>query len=318
MKKQVFFLTIFTFLFCLSYPAVAVEEIEQEHVKTFSLEAPEGLTFSGIDLSNLDANSNTTIYMHQSQGTYTFQINSTKTYGTYFKFNVSVTSPNGTVQSKELSTVALLNRNYDLHIQHYYTLWNETFVDESYDLDVYATLSPLSTSFDFISPEGYNVESFHKVSAESTSYYDIILYAVTGEELDAQQKNKIFAPVTEALSDAFTWTWEMVVATIAKIPYIGGYLSGILILTALTLDSIIFYGNLFVVEYIETTILTFEFFVLSYAFTRKGRLWVKFKKVVDCHIRLVEFVLNVGEKLIGGFTKIVSAIAQIIQALKPI
>ena len=317
MKKKSFFSVLL--LLCLSIlPVTAVEEIEQEHVKTFSIEAPEGLTFSGIDLSNIDANSNTTIYMFQSQGMYTFQINSTKTYGTYFTWNITVTNPNGIVQSKELSTVALLNNNYDLHIQHYYTLWNETTIDESYDVDVYATLSPLSASFDFISPEGYRVESFYKVSTDSDSYYDIILYAVTGEELDAQQKNKLFPSVSEALSDAFSWTWDVIVSTIAKIPYIGGYLSGILILTALTLDSIIFYGNLFVVEYIETTILTFEFFVLCYAFTRKGRLWVKLKKVVDCHIRMVEFALNVGEKMIGGFTKIVSAIAQIIQALKPI
>lgn len=317
MKKKSFFSVLL--LLCLSIlPVSAVEEIEQENVKTFSLEAPEGLTFSGIDLSNIDANSNTTIYMYQSQGTYTFQINSTKTYGTYFTWNITVTSPNGTVQSKELSTVALLNNNYDLHIQHYYTLWNETLIDESYDVDLYATLTPLSASFNFISPEGYVVESFYKVSTDSDSYYDIILYAVTGEELQDQQENKIFAPITEALSDAFKWSWDAVVSTIGKIPYIGGYLSGILILTALTIDSIIFYGNLFVVQYIETTILTFEFFVLCYAFTRKGRLWVKLKKVVDCHIRLIEFVLNVGEKLINGFTKIVSTIAQIIQALKPI
>lgn len=127
MKKHIFFLSIFALLF-LALPGSAVEEITKEHIKTFSLEAPEGLTFSGIDMSNIDANSNTTIYMHQSTGTYTFNIVSEKTYGTYFKWNITVISPNGSIKNEELSTVAIVNQNYDLHIQHYYTLWNETYI----------------------------------------------------------------------------------------------------------------------------------------------------------------------------------------------
>lgn len=312
----IFFLIVSLTLF--SSPALAVEEIQQDHIKAFSISAPEGLTFSGIDLSNLDANSNTTIYMYQSQGTYTFQINSTKSYGTYFNFNISVTSPNGTTQYKELSTVSLLNSNYDLHIQHYYTLWNETFIDESYDMDLYATLSPLSAEFDFISPEGYQVESFYKVDALSTSYYDLVLYAVTGAELNAQQENSLTASVGAALSDAFQWTWDSIVYAIGKIPYIGVYLASLLIYVALTIDSIIFYVDLIFIQYAETSFLTFEFFILSYSFCKKGNIWKKLKRVVDSHIQLVEIMLNVARSAVNLFSSIISAIAGMIQAIKPL
>lgn len=317
MKLTTFIYSFFIALL-LTSPAIAVEEITQNHIKVFSLTAPEKLTFSGIDLSNLDANSNTTIYMHQSQGVYTFQINATKSYGTYCKYFIKVTDPEGNIQTENLSTVSLINNNYDLHIQHYYTLWNSTYFDESYDLDIYTTLSPLSAEFDYISPKNYTVESFYQVSAESDSYYDLILYAVTGQELQVQQENQIIGATKEALGDAFNWTWDAVVSAISKIPYIGAHLVAILQITALTLSSIIFYTDLLFIQYAETTFLTVEFCILSYSFTKRGSIWTKFKRVIDSHIRLIELVLNVSKSAVNLFSSIITAIANMIQAIKPI
>lgn len=323
MKKKSFFLCLL--LLCLSIlPASAVEEITQDHVKTFNLEAPDGLSITSIYLYDLAPNSETVINLNSYGEQYTLRVNASKTYAFWWDFDVSLTDPNGLTNTTHLRSGAPTAFDYDLHVQYYWQSYipgdDTSSYDSVLDIDVYTGILPLSVteSMFWRKVPKSEVVQFSEVSAFSTSYFDIILYAVDQEEFQKQVKNDFFAPVTEAISDVFSWTWDMIVSAIAKIPYIGGYLSGILILTALTLDSIIFYGNLFVVEYIETTILTFEFFVLSYAFTRKGRLWVKLKKVVDCHVHMIEFVLNVGEKLVNGFTKIIAAIAQIIQSLKPI
>lgn len=322
MKKKSFFFVLL--LLCLSIPHVsAVEEITQDHVKTFSLEAPEGLSITSIYLYDLEPNSETTINLNSYGEEYTLRVNATKTYAFWWDFDVSLTDPYGMTNTTHLRSGAPTAFDYDLHVQYYWQSYipgDTSSYDSVLDIDVYTGILPLSVTESMFwrqIPQSEIVQ-FSEVSAYSSSYFDIIMYAVDHEEFQKQVKNDFFAPIKEGVSDAFSWSWDMIVSTIAKIPYIGGYLSGILILTALTLDSIIFYGNLFIVEYIETTILTFEFFVLCYAFTRKGRLWGKLKKVVDCHIRMVEFVLSVGEKMVNGFTKIVSAIAQIIQALKPI
>lgn len=163
-----------------------------------------------------------------------------------------------------------------------------------------------------------DVLQFSEIEATSTSYFDIICFAVTHEEFQKQVNNELLAPITEGLKNAFAWTWDAIVATISKIPYIGEHLVSILQITALTISSIIFYTNLLFIEYAETTFLTIEFCILSYSFSKKGTIWTKFKRVIDSHIRLVEITLNVSKTAVNLFSSLVSAVANIIQAIRPI
>lgn len=314
-RSCLFLLLVLVFLIG---PAAAVEEIQQDHIKSFSIEAPDGLIFSGIDLQNIDADSNTTLYLYQPTGLYTLKINSTKTYGSYWNFDIELMSPNGSVQTKSISKVAIVPNNYDLHVQYFWTTWNETLIDESYDIDIYTSIVPLSVSFLTFQPIGYQVENFYKIDAESTSYFDMILYAVTGEELEAQQENDILASYSESINDLFSWTWDMVLTFVGKIPGVGPYLASILQIAAITIDAIVFYFDLLFVEYPETTFLTVESFVLASAFCRRGNFWVKINRVCNAHLKIIETFLDLAEAGVNIMSKIISAVADAINALKPV
>lgn len=304
-----FLLLIFIFF---TGTAAAVEEIHQDHIKTFTVEAPDGLMFSGFTASNLEANTNNTYTLDAYGKIYTLDINCSKNWG-WWNFDLALENPNGTIETTQLDCFAPLATDYDVHLQYYFLEGDSTF-----DLDIYTALIPLSATFLTSDPTASDIISFSEISVSSTGYFDLVLYAVTEEEFQEQVDNALGLQLEHAVGEVFSWTWDMVLTFVGKIPGVGPYLSSVLEISAIALDSIIFYLDLLLIEYPETTFLTMESFILANAFCRRGNFWVKINRVCNSHVKLIELFIDLVQSGVNIISRIISAVADAINALKPV
>lgn len=291
-------------------PASAVEEITRESIKTFNIESPEGYSLSGMEIYDLPANSNNTFQFDAYGKTYTLQANSTKSWG-WWNFDLSLTYPNGTVETKHLESLAPAAFDWDLHVQYYFLN-----VDSVFDLDVYATLLPLSASFG--TATNSEILQFSSVSGNSSDTFDLKLYATTQEEFEKQANLDLGLQFSEAIDEFFSWTWDAVLSFVGLIPYVGDDLVTAILIASYIIDEVFFYFNLFFVEYIEVTILSMEFFIMTYSLHRtKSKSPVKLiKNVVNDHAAFIGWVIDKARLAIDLLTSIIRTIASIVQSLK--
>lgn len=304
-------LSIMLFFFLIA-PAGAVEEVTQTHIKTFDIPTTQDLSISGLEMYDLDPNSNTSFVFNSYGKLYYLNVTSSKSWG-WWDFDLSLTNPNGTVETKHLQTLAPAALDWDFYLQYYFV-----GTDTVFDLDVYAALLPLSANLSTPNPTLSDVMQFSNVACNSSSYFDTKLYLTTQEEFEKQKEQAISLQLQEAASDVFSWSWNTLLSFIEKIPLVGGHISAILVLTTMTISSIIFYTKLLFIDYSETTFLTIEFFILSYSFTKKGTFWSQIKRVVDTHVKLIEIIISTAQAAVNLFSSIVQMVTSIVNSLKPV
>ncbi|MDQ1252560.1 MAG: hypothetical protein QG646_1681 [Euryarchaeota archaeon] len=314
-RRPLFFSFLLLFLLAAAIsPASAVEEITQDHIKTFSLTAPDGLSFSGMEIYDLPANSNNTFLFDSFGKIYTLNVNSSKSWG-WWTYDIALQYPNGTVTTTQLETLAPAATDWDLHVQYYFLSGDSVF-----DLDVYTTLLPLSATLQTNNPTTSSVLQFSGISGSSTDYFDMVLYATTDEEFAEQSENALGLQLSYAAGELFSWTWDAILSFVGLIPYVGDDLVTAILIASYIIDEIFFYFNLFLIEYIETTILTLEFFLITYSLHRtRTRSPVKMlKNVISDQIAVLDFILEKAKLAIELLVRIINAIASIVQSLKPI
>ena len=314
-RRPLFFgLLLFFLLAAAVSPASAVTEIQEDHIKSFSLNAPDGLSLSGMEIYDLPANSNNTFQLDSYGKIYTLNVNSSKSWG-WWTYDISLQHPNGTIETAQLETLAPAALDWDLHVQYYFLSGDSVF-----DLDVYTALLPLSATFGTNNPTTSSILQFSGISGSSTAYFDMVLYATTDEEFAEQAENALGLQLSYAAGEIFSWAWDSVLSFVGLIPYIGDDLVTAILIASYIIDETFFYFNLFFVEYIETTILAIEFFLITYSLNRtKSKNPVKMlKNVVSDQIALFEWILEKTKLAIDLLNSIIRTIADVVQSLKPI
>lgn len=331
MALRPFFFILLLLLAAAVSPASAVEEIHIEDSTSYSLSAPDDLCISGFDADSILPDFNYSAVMNSYGDMYTLNITGTKNWYGRWNFNVSMTDPNGTTTSKHLSTVALAARTCDISVQYAFT---NTAPLEWANVDLYVGLLPLRASFtNLLSADPnstlagvfddelyYTRLMFSNLTYACDSPADLTIYCSTEEEFQQQVKESISAYAKELSGDFFTWSWNAILRFVSMIPFIGDDLVTAILIASYIIDEIFFYFNLFFIQYVETTILTLEFFIVTYSLHRtKTRSPVKLvKNVVSDHIAVFEFIIEKARFAIDLLIRIVHAIASIVQSLKPI
>ncbi|WP_440944966.1 hypothetical protein ACSAZL_12460 [Methanosarcina sp. T3] len=314
------------FILALAMPGSAADEFTQEHIQSFSIDAPEGLVLSGLNAGNLDPNSNSSFIFNAYGDVYKLDINSSKSWG-WWNFDITLQSPNGSIETKHLRTLHPTSTNYDLHVQYFFM---ET--DTAFDVDVYTGLIPLTASFTNLAsassewadilPDDYLYTRlrFSNIAGSSNCFFDLTVYASTEEEFQQQEAEDISLLINYGIDEVLSWAWDGVLSFVELIPGVGPYLSITLTMAAMTLSSISFYFNLFFIEYAETTFCTVEFFVWSYALTgfKRGGIFGFLKKLANTHIQIIDFGFKIVSGSISIIFRIFEGIATIVNALKPI
>jgi len=313
MKYPRFFIILLFLFLSLTGSAAAIEEIHQENIKSFDLTAPDGLQLEGFSVFNLPGDSNNTYTLDAYGKIYTFDINCSKHFG-WWTYDLKLQHPNGTIESTQVETFAPLATDYDIHLQ-YYLLETDTV----FDVDIYASLLPLSATFQTTDPTAYNILAFSEISGSSTDYFNLVIYAMTDEEFQAAYDSEIGTQISHAAGEFFAWTWAGVLAFVEIIPGVGPYLATSLELAALTIDGVFFYFNLLFIEFAETTFITIEALIWTYGITgfKRGGLFGCLKRVCNTHMQIIETGFNLAQGSISITFRIFEGIAAIVQALKP-
>jgi len=315
--RRVFFITFLLFFIFIA-PAGAVMEFKEEHVKSFNLSAPDDLCLSGFLAANLPGDSNNTYTLDAYGKIYNFNINCSKHWG-WWTYDLKLRHPNGTIESKSIEKFAPLATDYDIHFQYYYMEGDNVF-----DIDIYTALVPLSATFESDMPSKYYIDKFSYMAGSSTAFFDLTIYASTDEEFKDQSNQSLGRIFSHAADEVFSWAWENVLSFVEKIPGIGPQFATALIISTSLISEIFFYFNLFFIEYLETTILTIEFFIMTYTIrnTHAYRDPIRYsmllvKHTVENHIAVFEFIIDKSTLAVTLVMRIISAVAAAINAIKP-
>lgn len=314
-------------------PAMAVEEHREEDTTAWDISADEDHVISGMDLNNLDPNHEITLLLYQDEDVYNLHLTCERYLGRY-TFTLNMTYPNGTVTSKTLTTWKPLQDDVEYKIQYYYDYktygLDSSYYDDLLDIDVYVGLLPLNAQFTSLSSAEssvwgdvlpsdylYTVMAFTRVGGTSSAPADICVYLSNATELQEQKDQNPY----DAISYFLSWTWDKILIFISKIPGIGPYMVSTISILSILVDDGFWWFNLLFIENPETTLLTFEFFILSNAVLktkRKSNVMALVDRIVSSHITLIEFFYNIFLGLINAVSTIISTIASIVQGLKPL
>lgn len=320
-------------LVLLVAPVAAVEEAHFENVHSFQAAATDSLTINSVRLEGLSVGSNQTVIANAYGDVYQLGVRSWRSAG-WMKFNISCLFPDGHTEYRDLSAFkpgqpvvdgvfGTKLDAYNLNIQYYFSTAGTTF-----DTDVYVGLLPLSTQFYSQIPENdssysgsldrITILAFSQVLGTSTSEISkVTVYYVTAEEFEAAQENDPLLRLFHGAESLFNWTWDGVVYLVGKIPGVGPHLETFLTLVGFTLEEIAFWLNLFFIEYPELTIGAIEFLIIADAVTNTRSLWKLLQRIVDDHIKIGEFFLNLIVHSIDLISRIISAVSNIISTIKP-
>jgi hypothetical protein len=308
-------------------PALGVTTSIQEDVTSFDLEAPDGYYITSVYLNNIEPDYVASVTFDNYGNEYTLDINTTKSNVLWWTFDVSLTYPNSSVVTTSVTTSRLATDS-DIKIQYFYSE-----LDSVLDIDLYVGMLPLYAGFEVPISSGfdgsedvsesllYTRMAFSEVSGTCSSPFDLKVYISDPAEFAAQQEESLSELLTGSAELFTSWVWNNVIAFIEKIPGIGPYLADSLEFTAMLIDNVFFYFRLFFIDYLATTLLTIEFFILSKAIitTRKNaNIFALLDKIITAHVDTFEFVVDTISKMISMFSALVHMIAAIVSAIKPI
>jgi hypothetical protein len=245
-------------------------------------------------------------------------------------WNISCLYPDGHTEYQELETFKPWQNilgwdTYNLNVQYYFST-----IGTVLDTDVYVGVLPLSAQFypqipvnDTTYPADYpadrmTVLAFSQVLGTSTSEMSkVTVYYVTQDEFSAASENDPLLKFFHGVESLFNWTWDGVVYIVGQIPGVGPYLETFLTLVGFALEEIAFWLNLFFIEYPELTIGCIEFLIIADAITNTRSLWKLLQRIVDDHIKVGDFFLNLIVRAIDLISKIITAVANAISTIKP-
>jgi len=313
-------------LLLLTVPVAAVETLIFEDATLINVEAPNDLMITSIRCADIPVGGNISLNLNNYGQMYVLQVTSSKSWESWCDFDVTCTYPNGTSDSKHLSSLnpaAALGGGYDLTIQPYFMT-----ADSIIDVDIAVGLLPLSAEFrDDISYNplfGVEMEgqytpvfAFSQVSGSLTHPGDITLYMTTQEEYQAQQENDLILKFQQAAKDIFSWSWEQLLMWIEKIPGVGPLFAAALEITALVISEVFWWFTIAIYQR-NLLILLIEFWIIADAMLNTKSLMGMLKKIVNNHIKIARGLIWLTEVSVGLILKVIQAVANVVSALKPI
>lgn len=321
-------------LVSMAAPAAAITLHREKGITSFDMEAPANGVISTVEMNNIPPNFNAVVTFDAYGELYELEIDNTRNWG-YWTFDLTLTYPNSTVSTLTMKKFNPFASDADIKIQYFYG--QADFVD----VDLYLGLLPLTASFsnnlfsssswtnenltgqvfEFFGAQYYTRLAFSQVSGVCTHPFDLEVTISTEEEFKKQQSEDLKEALSGTITKFFSWAWDNVLGFIGKIPGVGPYLEFTLIIGVAIIDNVFFYTKLFFIDYIETTILTLEFFILSGAVIKtrkKGNVFEIIDYVVTAHIALFTFIYMFAAGAVNLFIAIVRMVAQVVQSLKPI
>lgn len=314
-------------------PAAAVTTYRETGITSFDVEAPKNGVIATVNLDNIPANFVANVEFDAYGEIYLFEIVNTRPelLGVptgYWIYDISLTYPNSTVATATLKSFQPLATDTDIKIQYF----GQRELDAIWDVDVYVGLLPLTASFvrPYSNPDAvgenfpenllYTRLAFSRVSGTCTQPVDFKAYISTEEEFKKQQAEDLAYSIKESFELFFSWTWDAILTFVEMIPGVGPYFAMTIELVVVLVDDLFFYIKLFFIDYLETTLLTLEFFILADALinvSKRASIMTFVERIVSNHVKVITFVGGVILAAVSLVPMIVETVTRIVDALKP-
>ena len=314
---------ILPFLLILAFLAVPVSAITMtaEGVSSYSMVADEGMVIYQITVNDLPLGTNQTHTLNVGSSAYLLEIETYKELG-FNNAEITLTTPNGSVQTYHTSALGILTSNYKTNIQYVYP--------QSYSGSTYFTISlvigltPEATASFNAGATGWNPANSLAFTAASgnlggqTTVYIEEMSAKDFEE-NVVNYNPLYG-LSNLGSQVFQWTWDRILGFISMIPIVGPTMV-ILIGTMGGIISTGVYWLVFVVSNFPAVLCGVECIILMMAvINAPGKN--SFKKLASNIYKyngaFVLGIIGLVEMVWSWTRTFVEMIATIVQALKPI
>jgi len=247
-------LSFFAVLLILSMITAVSATTEKVNVMNdasdYTYTAPDGYWIYEIDVGSLPMGSNQTHYLDYEGATFILTIGSAQSYGIYHNFDITLTYPNGTVQSVHKSGTRVSGGQYQTLIQPVFTQ-SEGGYNAYVTVNLEVGLSPLAAAVGTAGMSGTEWDPasaipFTSATGSLGSETDVSIYTISQEEFEDNIKNyNPWYNGSSLLQDIFNWAWSGVVAFLNIIPVIGPFA-----VTFLTYAGLILYEMMFWLQFL--------------------------------------------------------------------
>lgn len=308
-------------------PALATT-ITAENVGSYSIAATPGNVFYKIKVGDLPIGTNQTHTLIYNGNAYLLSINTWTEYGLMKHALISLTMPNGSVQTSETVASTIVG-SYSTTIQP--TMRADSSVLESgtamfLTVDLNIGLVPAKAQFS-TAPMGYNPSSSLPFTAASGSFSnaqitDVYVYQVTTQEfIDTIQTYNPSAGLGDLGSAVFQWTWKGVTGFLNMIPVIGPIAVSFLEMAGYVLTEL-WYWLVFVFENLPAIILAVESLIIMMAVINAGKgsraMGKMIGNFVNYNIAFAVGTIHFFEMVREWIVRLAEFITGVLQALKPL
>lgn len=314
------FIPVLLLLLILAGPAAALT-ITAEGVSSYSTVAEDGYVIYQITVNDLPIGTNQTHVLMANGQPYLLTIGTYEEWG-YRNADVSLTLPNGSVQTAHVSALGILVSRYKTTIQY---VFPQSYSGTDYwTIHLVLGLTPTTASFN-AGAMGFDPSTslaFTSASGELGDSTDIFIEEMSAEEFEENVVN--YNPVYgigNLGSQVFQWSWNAVLGFISMIPVIGPVMVN-LINTMGGIISVGYYWLNFVVSNFPAILCGVEALILMMAVINAGNGKNSFSRLARNFYRYnLAFMLGaIGlANTVWNWTRTgIILVAKVVEALKPI
>lgn len=313
------FIPIIFFLMLLSSPVIATT-LPMEGVSAYSRVADPGMVIYQITVNDLPIGTNQTHTFNTASGVFLLTINTYDQWG-YKNADITVTLPNGTVQTAHCSALGLLIGQYKTDIQYVYPqIYSGAGV---LSVSLVLGLTPASASFNAgaMGWDPANALAFTAVSGNVGGTTNIYIEEMSMNDFqkNVQNYNPAYG-LSNLGSQVFQWAWSGVLGFLAMIPVIGPAMVSLLSAMGGIITTGV-YWLIFVVSNFPAILCGIETLILMMAVinTPKKNSFSKLaRNIYNYNVAFVLGVIGLADIVWSWTRSAVEMVAAIVQALKPI
>lgn len=229
-------------------------------VSSYSFTATPGYVIDEIIVDALPMGTNQTHYLAYNGATFTLSIGTNESWGIYNTFVVSLTYPNGTVQTQTVTSTQISAGQYQTIIQPVFTKQASGYMPY-FTINLEIGVMPVSVGLG-TQPASYNVQSaipFSSASGTLGGITNVHIYQLSQTSFVNNVQNN-YNPVygfSSVTSSAASWAVSQVTGLIGAIPVIGPIVLTMMDIVG-TVAGELLYWLIFVISYLPYLIVGME------------------------------------------------------------
>ena len=292
-----------------------------EGVSSYSFVADSGMVIYQITVNDLPIGANQSHTFNVGSNIYLLTVGTYEEWG-WRNADISLTMPNGTVQTAHASGPAIFASKYKTQIQ--YVFPQIYSMEGAFSINLFIGMTPASASF-YTAPSNWNPSTALAFTAASGNFdQPTTIYLEEMSEEDFKNNVVKYNPLyglSHLGSQIFQWTWDTILGFLNMIPVIGPIAVSLIEIMGGIL-GVGWYWLLFTVQNFPAILFGVETLICMMAVINAGKgsksLGKLGKNIVSYNAMFLYAIVVLVELVFNWTVKIVEMITSIVQALKPI